>query len=92
MTDQMVQAARSGVRNISEGSGMAATSRKSEMKLTNVARASLNDELRRDYESFLQDQGLVSGRRNRGRQWRCVHALRKMSRQRCHPRARRKYG
>ena len=36
--DQMVQAARSGVRNISEGSGAAATSRKSEMKLTNVAR------------------------------------------------------
>ena len=41
----MVQAARSGVRNISEGSGAAATSRKSEMKLTNVARASLSDEL-----------------------------------------------
>ena len=41
MIDQMVQAARSGVRNISEGSGMAATSRKSEMKLTNLARASL---------------------------------------------------
>jgi four helix bundle protein len=46
--DQMVQAARSGVRNISEGSGAAATSRKSEMKLTNVARASLNDELLND--------------------------------------------
>ena len=45
LTDQMVQAARSGVRNISEGSGAAATSRKSEMKLTNVARASLSDEL-----------------------------------------------
>src|SRR5438552_18968995 len=43
MTDQMVQAARSGVRNISEGSGSAATSRKTEMKLTNVARASLSD-------------------------------------------------
>jgi len=57
MTDQMVQAARSGVRNISEGSGMAATSRKSEMKLTNVARASLNDELLRDYETFLQQNG-----------------------------------
>ncbi|HJT81376.1 MAG TPA: four helix bundle protein, partial [Chthoniobacterales bacterium] len=52
--DQMVQAARSGVRNISEGSGAAATSRKSEMKLTNVARASLNDELLRDYEDFLR--------------------------------------
>src|SRR5262245_5088337 len=58
MTDQMVQAARSGVRNISEGSGMAATSRKSEMKLTNVARASLSDELLRDYETFLRQRGL----------------------------------
>jgi len=58
MTDQMVQAARSGVRNISEGSGMAATSRKSELKLTNVARASLNDELLRDYETFLRQCGL----------------------------------
>ncbi|NOS71143.1 MAG: four helix bundle protein [Verrucomicrobia bacterium] len=58
MTDQMVQAARSGVRNISEGSGMAATSRKTELKLTNVARASLSDELLRDYESFLRQRGL----------------------------------
>ncbi|HWY74024.1 MAG TPA: four helix bundle suffix domain-containing protein [Verrucomicrobiae bacterium] len=58
MSDQMVQAARSGARNISEGSGAAATSRKSEMKLTNVARASLSDELLRDYESFLTQNGL----------------------------------
>lgn len=58
MTDQMVQAARSGVRNISEASGAAATSRKTEMKLTNVARASLNDELLPDYESFLRRNGL----------------------------------
>src|SRR6476661_8345554 len=58
LTDQMVQAARSGVRNISEGSGAAATSRKTEMKLTNVARSSLSDELLRDYESFLQQHGL----------------------------------
>ena len=56
--DQMVQAARSGVRNISEGSGAAATSRKSELKLTNVARASLNDELIKDYKSFLIHRGL----------------------------------
>lgn len=56
--DQMVQAARSGVRNISEGSGAAATSRKSEMLLTNVARASLSDELLKDYKSFLTQQGL----------------------------------
>jgi four helix bundle suffix protein len=58
LTDQMVQAARSGVRNISEGSGASATSRKSEMKLTNVARSSLSDELLRDYESFLTQRGL----------------------------------
>src|SRR5919108_3295272 len=58
LTDQMVQAARSGVRNISEGSGAAATSRKSEMKLTNVARASLSDELVGDYKSFLVQNGL----------------------------------
>ena len=58
MADQMIQAARSGVRNISEGSGAAATSRKGEMKLTNVARASLSDELLRDYASFLTQRGL----------------------------------
>jgi len=56
--DQMVQAARSGVRNISEGSGAAATSRKTELKLTNVARASLSDELARDFKSFLLQRGL----------------------------------
>lgn len=58
MRDQMIQAARSGVRNISEASGAAATSRKSEMKLTNVARASLNDELLRDFEAFLRQNEL----------------------------------
>ena len=57
--DQMVQAARSGVRNISEGSGLAATSRKLEMNLTNVARASLSDELLPDFESFLRQNRLV---------------------------------
>ena len=57
--DQMVQAARSGVRNISEGSGAAATSRKSEIMLTNVARASLSDELLKDYKSFLVHRGLA---------------------------------
>ena len=56
--DQMVQAARSGVRNISEGSGSAATSKKSEIHLTNVARASLSDELLKDYRSFLVQRGL----------------------------------
>lgn len=56
--DQMVQAARSGARNISEGSGAAATSKKTEIHLTNVARASLSDELLKDYRSFLKQRGL----------------------------------
>ncbi len=55
--DQMVQAARSGVQNIAEGSQASGTSKKSEMKLTNVARASL-EELRLDYEDFLRHRGL----------------------------------
>src|SRR5689334_14807273 len=41
--DQMVQAARSGVRNIAEGSMASGTSKKTELKLTNVARASLEE-------------------------------------------------
>ncbi|MFL6195020.1 MAG: four helix bundle suffix domain-containing protein [Thermoanaerobaculia bacterium] len=55
--DQMVQAARSGTQNIAEGSLAAGTSRKSELKLTNVARASL-EELRLDYEDFLRQRDL----------------------------------
>ncbi len=55
--DQMVQAARSGVQNIAEGSQASGTSKKMEMKLTNVARASL-EELRLDYEDFLRQRGL----------------------------------
>lgn len=51
--DQMVQAARSGVQNIAEGSQASATSKKTELKLTNVARASL-EELRLDYQDFLR--------------------------------------
>lgn len=39
--DQMVQASRSGVQNIAEGSQVSGTSKKTELKLTNVARASL---------------------------------------------------
>ena len=54
--DQMVQAARSGVQNIAEGSVASGTSRKMELKLTNVARASL-EELRLDYEDFLRQRG-----------------------------------
>ncbi len=52
-TDQMVQAARSGVQNIAEGSVVAATSAKLELNLYNVARASL-EELRLDYQDFLR--------------------------------------
>src|SRR5689334_22470839 len=55
--DQMVQAARSGVQNIAEGSQASGTSKKSELKLTNVARASL-EELRLDYEDFLRQRDL----------------------------------
>ena len=55
--DQMVQAARSGVQNIAEGSQASGTSKKSELKLTNVARASL-EELRLDYEDFLRQRNL----------------------------------
>jgi four helix bundle suffix protein len=54
--DQMVQAARSGVHNIAEGSQASGTSKKMELKLTNVARASL-EELRLDYEDFLRQHG-----------------------------------
>lgn len=51
--DQMVQAARSGRQNIAEGSRAAATSSQTELRLVNVARASL-DELLLDYEDFLR--------------------------------------
>jgi len=56
--DQMVQAARSGVQNIAEGSQASGTSKKMELKLTNVARASL-EELRLDYEDYLRQRGLA---------------------------------
>ncbi len=51
--DQMVQAARSGRQNIAEGSRAAATSSQTELRLVNVARASL-EELLLDYEDFLR--------------------------------------
>ena len=57
--DQMVQAARSGVQNIAEGSVASGTSKKTELKLTNVARASL-EELLLDYEDFLRQRGLLA--------------------------------
>lgn len=55
--DQMVQAARSGVQNIAEGSQASGTSKKTELKLTNVARSSL-EELRLDYEDFIRQRQL----------------------------------
>jgi four helix bundle suffix protein len=51
--DQMVQAARSGKQNIIEGSMASGTSKETEIKLTNVARASL-EELLEDYRDFLR--------------------------------------
>ncbi|MEW6219421.1 MAG: four helix bundle suffix domain-containing protein [Thermodesulfobacteriota bacterium] len=73
--DQMVQAARSGVQNIAEGSQASGTSKKSELKLTGVARASL-EELRLDYEDFLRQRDLP--------QWPPSHpALRRFKARRC---------
>jgi four helix bundle suffix protein len=55
--DQMVQAARSGKQNILEGSQASGTSKETEIKLTNVARASL-EELLEDYRDFLRVRGI----------------------------------
>lgn len=54
--DQMVQAARSGKQNIIEASMASGTSKETEIKLTNVARASL-EELLADYQDFLRTRG-----------------------------------
>ena len=56
--DQMVQAARSGKQNIVEGSKASGTSKETELKLTNVARASL-EELLEDYRDFLRARDLA---------------------------------
>ena len=61
--DQMVQAARSGTQNIAEGSLASATSKEMEIKLTNVARASLG-ELLLDYEDFLRQRQLRQWEKN----------------------------
>lgn len=61
--DQMIQAARSGVQNIAEGSQASGTSKKTELKLVGVARASL-EELLRDYEDFLRQKGLALWEKN----------------------------
>jgi restriction system protein len=58
MADQMVQAARSGRQNIAEGSRASATSSQTELRLLNVARASL-EELLLDFEDFLRRRHLA---------------------------------
>jgi len=57
LVDQMVQAARSGRQNIAEGSRASATSSQTELRLVNVARASL-EELLLDYEDYLRQRRL----------------------------------
>lgn len=61
--DQMVQAARSGNKNIVEGSRVSGTSKKMELKLTGVARASL-EELLGDYKDFLRQRSLAEWGKN----------------------------
>ena len=77
--DQMVQAARSGKQNIAEGNQAAATSSETEIKLTNVARASL-EELLADYEDYLRTRQLPQWGSNHPRQaalraWTCSRAF-----------------
>src|SRR3972149_5209106 len=55
--DQMIQAARSGRQNIAEGSQASGTSKKTEIKLVGVARASL-EELLLDYKDYLRQNSL----------------------------------
>lgn len=57
MKDQMVQAARSGRQNIAEGCQASGTSKKTELKLIGVARASL-EELLLDFEDYLRQRSL----------------------------------
>jgi four helix bundle protein len=76
--DQMIQAARSGKQNIAEGSEASGTSKKTELKLTSVAWASLG-ELQLDYEDFLRVRRLklwtrTDPRRNELVQLRCPDA------------------
>lgn len=61
--DQMVQAARSGKQNIAEGSMASGTSKKTELKLIGVARASL-EELLLNYNDFLRQKGLLLWEKN----------------------------
>jgi four helix bundle protein len=69
--DQMVQAARSGRQNIAEGSRAAATSSQTELRLVNVARASL-DELLLDYEDFLRQRGFKQWEKTTVKRGKCA--------------------
>ena len=73
--DQMVQAARSGKQNIVEGSMASGTSKETEIKLTNVARASL-EELLTDYRDFLRTRSLTEW----SKEHRCAQRLRQLNR------------
>jgi four helix bundle suffix protein len=75
--DQMIQAARSGKQNIAEGSQASGTSKETELKLTGVARASLQ-ELLEDYRDFLRLRGLQEWPRDH----RYTQRLRALNRQR----------
>jgi four helix bundle suffix protein len=74
--DQMIQSARSGKKNILEGSKAALTSKETEIKLTNVARASL-EELLDDYRDYLRARDLVIW----GKESKEAQYVRKMGRQ-----------
>jgi four helix bundle suffix protein len=73
---QMIQAARSGKQNILEGSQASGTSKEAEIKLTNVARASL-EELLEDYRDFLRLRGIEEW----SKEHRYVKRLRLLNRQ-----------
>lgn len=74
--DQMIQAARSGKQNIIEGSAASSTSSKTEIKLINVAKASLK-ELLEDYEDYLK----VHNKRQWEKGSREYEAMRKLGRE-----------
>jgi four helix bundle suffix protein len=74
--DQMVQAARSGKQNIAEGSAASATSKETEIKLMNVAKASL-EELLLDYQDYLRTRNHILWDLNSNE----VAAMRRLGRQ-----------
>lgn len=73
--DQMEQPARSGKQNIAEGSAASATSKETEIKLTNVAKASL-EELLLDYKDYLRQHSLPIWDKNHQRTLRLRSYLR----------------